>query len=215
MTRIIASVALATMLLLAGMTGAVVAQEDEEDSLFEQLTGTDTDDEVTLGARIDATNAALAGYQDRASYTASTMSAKVTGEKTNADFAEQYAQDTKATFNINNATLEDYVNQRVSVNVSEWDVIAIEHRVGDASSTVYLTASKNSGSFDNATMVNTTDRTVDHTLVLEENAAESADEELAYFVENYAADGKDIDRALITRMQAYADQITLPEEVAK
>jgi|GEM_PF-783225 hypothetical protein len=207
------SVAVAAMLLIAGMSGAVVAQTDEEDSLFEQLTGTDTDDDATFGERVDATTAALVGYQDRVAYSVSTAQAKLSGDTTDADLAEEYAEDTQSTFNANNATLEDYVNARVNVNVSDWDTIAVEHRAGDASATVYLLSENSSGDFADSRMVNTTTRTVDHTLVLEDNAAESASEELTYFTDDYAATGKDVDRPLITRMQAYVDQIVLPEGV--
>ncbi|WP_373190031.1 hypothetical protein [Halolamina sp.] len=207
------SVAVAAMLLIAGMSGAVVAQTEEEDSLFEQLTGTETDDDATLGERIDATTAALASYQDRAAYSVSTTREKLSGDVTDADLAARYAESTKSTFNQNNATLEDYVNARVNANVSDWDTIAVEHRVGEEPTIVYLLSENSSGEFADSRMVNTTNRTVDHTLVLEDNAAESADEELSYFVEDYAADKKDIDRSLITRMQAYADQIVLPEGV--
>ncbi len=211
MRRLITSGGVIALLLVASISGGVVAQTEEENSLFEQLTGDDAD-EKTLGDRVDAVTAAVDGYLERAVYTAGSAQATLNGTS-DVDRAQEYAADATEVYNAHNETIEQYTNKRVSVTVASWDTVAVEFGVGDATATRYLVSNAENGDFANSRMVNDTTREVDHTLRLDGYAAKNADKELSYFVEEYAAEDKDIDASLMTRMQAYAPNIELPEEV--
>jgi len=211
MRRVITTVGVVALLLIASISGGVAAQTDDENSLFEQLTGEDTDDK-TLGDRVDAVTAALDGYVERATYAASSAQATLDGTS-DAERAQEYATNATEVYNAHNETIESYTNKRVNVTVAEWDTIAVEFGVGDATATRYLVADEQNGVFANSQMVNDTSREVDHTLRLDGYAAKNAGEELEYFAEEYAAEDKNVDASLMTRMQAYAPSVDLPEEV--
>ncbi len=211
MRRVLTSVGVVMLLLVASISGGVVAQTEDENSLFEQLTGEDTDD-TTLGDRVDAVTATLDGYLERATYSASSVQATLNGTS-DAERAQTYATDATAVYNANNQTIEEYTNKRVTATVSEWDTIAVEFTVGEATATRYLVSEEQNGEFTHSEMVNDTTREVDRTLRLDEYAAESASEELSYFVEEYAAEDENVDASLVSRMQAYASNIDLPEGV--
>ncbi len=212
MRHALTSVGVVSLLLIASLSGGVAAQTDDgEHSLFEQLTG--EGDDKTLGDRVDAVTAAIDGYLERASYTATAAQAKLNGTS-DAERVQSYATNVTEIYNANNETLETYTNNRVNVTVSKWDTIAIEFEVGDATATRYLLSNERNGEFVDSKMVNDTTRDVDHTLRLDGYAAKSASEELSYFTNEYAADGRDIDASLLTRMQAYAPSIELPEQVS-
>lgn len=211
MRQVITSVGVVALLLIASISGGVVAKTEDENSLFEQLTGEDTGDK-TLGDRVDAVTAALDGYLEKAAYQASSAQAVFDG-KTDSERAQEYATNATEVYNANNETIENYTNKRVSVNVSEWDTIAVQFGVDDATATRYLVADNQNGNFANSKMVNDISREVDQTLRLDGYAAKSAGEELSYFVDEYAAKNRDIDASLMTRMQAYAPSINLPDKV--
>ncbi len=212
MKRQLASVAVAALLLLAAVSGGVVAQDDEEDSLFEQFTGVETSSAEDSGLLdgVGATIDTAGKYIDRTVYGVSSM----LSDRTDAERAQDYATNTTEVFNANNETLTNYTDSRVgNVTGSEWDTIAVEFQVGDATATRYLVTDYENGNFTNGAMVNDTNRTVDKTLVLEDYAAKSAADELEYFTTEYAAENRDVDLALLSRMQAHADNIDLPEGV--
>ena len=211
MQRQLASAAVAALLLLAAVSGGVVAQEEEENSLFEEFTGVETnsaDDSGWLDG-VDATIATATNWAERATYGVSSM----LSEKTDAERAQTYATNTTEVFNSHNETLATYTDSRVNVTGSEWDTIAVEFGVGDETATRYLVSDYQNGNFTDAVMVNDTNRTVDKTLVLEDYAAKKASDELEYFATEYAAEDRDVDFALLSRMQAYAGNIELPDGV--
>ncbi len=212
MKRQLASVGVAVLLLLAAASGGVVAQEDdEEDSLFEQFTGVETnsnEDSSWLDG-LGATVSAASNWGDRAMYGIESM----LSDQTDAERAQQYATNTTAVFNSHNETLVNYTNTRVGVTPGDWDTIEVQFTAGDATATRYIVAENASGNFTSAAMVNQTNRSVDKTMSIENSAAKSAPDELEYFATEYAAEDRNVDMALLSRMQAYADNIDLPEGV--
>ncbi len=211
MRRVITSVGVVALLLIASISGGVTAQTEDENSLFEQLTGEDTDDK-TLGDRVDAVTAAIDGYLERATYAASSTQATLDGTS-DAERAQGYATNATEVYNTHNETIESYTNKRVNVTVANWDTIAVEFGVGEATATRYLVADAENGNFVNSKMVNDTTRDVDHTLELDGYAAKNAGKELSYFAEEYAAVDRNVDGSLMTRLQAYAPNVDLPKEV--
>lgn len=212
MKRQLASVAVAALLLLAAASGGVVAQEDdEEDSLFKQFTGVETssDDDSGWLDGLGATTSAASNWADRAMYGVNAL----LSDQTDAERAEEYASNTTEVFNSHNDTLVNYTNARVAATPGDWDTIEVQFGAGDATATRYIVAESADGNFTSAAMVNETNRTVDKTMAIENSAAKSAPEELEYFATEYAAEDRDIDLSLMSRMQAYADNIDLPEGV--
>ncbi|WP_153952736.1 hypothetical protein [Halosegnis longus] len=206
----VAVLAVAVLLVTSGAGVATATQTQEESSLFDQLTGVEvSSSDATLGERVDAVSTVAQKFIDRAMY----EFGKLTADTSSMDRAQQYASNTSAVFETHAAALEPYVNQRVSAPVSDWDTIAVEFVVEDATATRYLLADESNGEFTNLRMVNDTTRDVDGTLTIEEFAAEDAASELDYFATEYVAENRDVDMALLSRMQAYSDSIDLPDGV--
>jgi len=170
-TKHITSVAVAALLVLAGVGAAPVTAQ--ESSVVDDLLDGEDDG---LVASIQAYGS---GLVDR-------IFAEETGET-----AAEAAQSTQDTFNGNNSTIESWVNNRTSASES-YDVLEFTFEVGDETSTVYLTSNATSDGYQNASMVDSTERTVDESCTLEGHAAQQADTELATFVENYAEPGKNV-----------------------
>lgn len=211
MKRQLASVAVAAMLLLAAFSGGVAAQEDEEDSLFEQFTGVETNSNEDSGwlDGFSAAASAAGNFYDRAMYGVESL----LSDQTDAERAQEYAANTTEVFNANNETLLNYTNARVTATPEEWDTIEVQFTAGDATATRYIVSESADGNFTAAAMVNDTNRTIDKTMRIEDSAAKSAPDELEYFAEEYAAEDRNIDLSLMSRMQAYADNIDLPDGV--
>lgn len=206
----IAVLAVAVLLVSSGAGVATATQTQEEASLFDQLTGVElSSSDATLGERVDAVSTVAEKFVDRAMYRVG----KLTASDSSMDRAQQYASNTSAVFETHAAAIEPYVNERVSASVTDWDTIAIEFVVDDATATRYLLADESSGEFTDLRMVNDTTRDVDGTLTIEEFAAEDAASELEYFATEYVAENRDVDMALLSRMQAYSGAIELPDGV--
>ncbi len=169
-TNNITSVAVAALVLVASLSGGVAAQES---SVVDDLL--DGEDDGVLAS----VQAYGSGWVDR-------IFAEDTGET-----AEEAAQNTQATFNGNNSTIQSWVNNRTTASEA-YDVLEFTFEVDGESSTVYLTSNVTSDGYRNASMVDSTDRTVDESCTLEGHAAQQADTELAAFVDHYAEPGKNV-----------------------
>ncbi|AUV84695.1 hypothetical protein C2R22_24515 (plasmid) [Salinigranum rubrum] len=213
---------IAVILVTATVSGGVVAQEDDS-SFWDDFTNDEDDgapgglscivpfDETTLSDCNDQIATSLDAQVDRATYSASTALDSGDDEESAAtDAAAAFAE----TFNDNSDTLESYANQRFTGNGSEYNVIQLDFQIGDTTQTRYLVADVSGGEFANSSVVEATDRDVDHTVVLHDFAAREASDELSRFVTEYAEDDEDIDSALEHRMASrYLGHIDAPEEV--
>jgi hypothetical protein len=178
--------------LVLGLLGLVVFSDDaaaqEEPSMLDQVTDA-TDDAFWEGIQ-----GRIAGWLNaRWNY--------ATGEQVSATEA---CGDLQATFNDHNETIQSYVNARTNAS-ADTDVLAItcvpNEDDDDASEAVFLTADVTAnGTYANASIVDSTDRTADANCVLEEDAAVNAADELATFVEEFAEPGDDLSADFRTRL---------------
>jgi len=167
----LASGAVAVMLLLAAVSGGVVAQE--EDSVVGDLLDGEDD------GLIESVQAYAGGFIDR-----------VLADETDETAAEA-AQRTQETFNGNASTIQAWVNNRTTAS-DAYDVLAFTFEVDGETATVYLTSNATADGYQNASMVDTTERTVDDSCTLQDHAGRGADSELATFVEDYAVPGENV-----------------------
>lgn len=105
--------------------------------------------------------------------------------------AADAADDVQAEYNIHTAEYEQYLNDRVTAD-SNHDVVAVTFTLDDKSDTVYWVADVNStdDSFENTSVVDSTDRTVDQTMELHGLGAENAAKELSGFHDDYVTENK-------------------------
>ncbi|MFW5911658.1 MAG: hypothetical protein ACOCQV_02860 [Halolamina sp.] len=196
--------AVALLLIVAGASApmAVSAQSDDGGVLDGFLD--DEDDGTDLSATV-------AGVVDKNVWQASQyLSLSDADEDQQA--AEQDRHDLQQAFAANNESIESYANDRFDGNASEWDVIEIAHVRDEGNATHYLVADAENGSFENARMVNETDRDVDHTLTLEEYASDAAHAELDTFVTDYVATDRNVTTGYATRLAAeYSGYVERPE----
>jgi len=174
-TNHITSVTVAALVLVASLSGGVAAQEN---SVVDDLLDGEDD------GLIASAQAYASGYLDR-------VFAEDTGET-----AAEAAQNTQETFNGNNTTIQAWVNNRTTAS-EDYDVLAFEFTVDGETSTVYLTSNATNDGYQNASMVDSTDRSVDESCTLENLAAQQADTELAAFVDDYAEPGKNVSRSYL------------------
>ncbi|MFW5956756.1 MAG: hypothetical protein ACOCQY_05070 [Halorhabdus sp.] len=201
------AVLVSALFVLATVTASPAAAQDS--SLWDDFSA-DEGTDLSLSERIDITNAEIAASLDKIGFQIEAGREDTTDEER----ATQNANDFAAEFDDQNSTLEEYANDNFDGNASEYDVIALEFQVGEETETRYIVADANNSTFSNSTVVNSTDRTADWTLTLEEYAAANADEELEYFADEYAAENRSIDKPLLTRMgKRYGTHVDLPEEV--
>lgn len=176
---LLVSLVLASALVL-GLLGIVIFSGDaaaqEEPSMLDQVTDA-TDDAFWEGLQ-----GRIAGWLNaRWNY--------VSGEQVTASEA---CGDLQTTFNENSGTIQSYVNDRTNASTGA-DVLELTCAPRDEETeTIYLTADVTNGTYTNASMVDSTDRTVDATCRLEEDAAVNAADELGTFVEQFAEPGKDL-----------------------
>lgn len=115
--------------------------------------------------------------------------------------------DLQTTFNEHNTTIQDYVNNRTDAS-SDANVLAVTCAIDDESTTRYLVADVDGDNYTNATMVDSTDRTVDETCTLEGSAAANASDELQTFVDKFASTGDDVTGQFRSRLRAqYAGKV--------
>lgn len=160
-----------TALVVVAAVGAVPAPAvaDEDDSVFDDLISDDEGD----------------GWLSTAwAYAQGTYADVV--EDPEQETASEAAQGIQDEFNAHAASLQAFGNNRTSATESA-NVLGITTEVDGESTTVYLVADVRSNSYENATIVDETDRTVDESCTLSGEAARAADTELAEFHERFVA----------------------------
>ncbi len=174
--RTFTSIAVAALLVFAAVgAGPVAAQES---SVVDDLLDGDDD------GFIASAQAYASGFLDR-------VFTEDTGET-----AAEAAQNTQETFNGNNSTIQSWVNNRTSAS-DAYDVLRFTFEVDGETATVYLTSNATADGYRNATMVDSTSRTVDESCTLESHAAQQADTELAAFVDDYAEPNNNVSRSYL------------------
>lgn len=125
----------------------------------------------------------------------------VVGDETDGT-ASTYAQDFTDSFNQNNRTIQEYANKRLDAD-TDHDVFVVYFNDRDGNNVSrYVVSNASSGSWSNARVVKTTNRTVDHWISADWYASRHADEELEHFVDEYAEPGKNVTQAYRARMLA-------------
>lgn len=200
-------VAALTVTAMVGMAMPAVAQSDSVLSDFE-----DDEDEGWLST--DTLISGVAGAADRVAYWASSASPL----RDEPDPTEQARADRAAlqdVYNSHSNSIEGYVNARFSGTHSEYNVIKITHERDGEQATQYLVADVENSSFTNSTMTNSTDRSVDQTVVLGDYASAEAGSELEQFHEEYVTAGEDVDQAYMANLASkYKGHVETPEGVA-
>jgi len=99
------------------------------------------------------------------------------------------------------------VNNRTSASES-YDTLEFTFELDGETATVYLTTDVTADGYQNASIVDTTDRTVDESCTLQGHAARKADAELATFVEDYAAQGENVTNSYLAGLAGeYSDDV--------
>lgn len=117
---------------------------------------------------------------------------------TEAD-AQRAADDVQTFVNSHNETIEQYINSRTTAS-EEFDVVAIEFRDDSGSDTRYLVADVSSGNYTNGRMVDSTERSVDETCELEDQAVANARDELDSVFETYIKSDDDVDAGKLAEL---------------
>lgn len=132
--------------------------------------------------------------------------ARLTDDGADRD-ASEAADDLQSEFNANSGTLEDWINSRSNAS-GAMNVVEFELDVDGDESTVFLVADVTDGAYENASIVDSMDRTVDDSCELEGAAARNAADELETFVDTYAEDDQDVDAGYLARLdRQYRDLV--------
>lgn len=177
----VATIGLSLALVLALVAATPAAAQSEDDGLGDAL----------LGAAVDVVEDPTEAAASFAAWGEGIV-ANVGGSIGDPDrTAGECADDLQAEINDHNATYEQYVNDRLSASTDR-DVLRIDCQVEQddetTTETVYVVANVTDDGYTNARAVETTERVVDHRIVLTGIAAEDAPDDLATFREKYAAE---------------------------
>jgi hypothetical protein len=191
-TLLLASLLLAGV-AFGGLTVVITAEPaaghagHEDPSMLDQLSEADSD-------------AIFAGLAGRISGAINARLAWLSGDETTSSDA---CGNLQAEFNSHNTTITDWANARTNATTG-LDTLAITCDTSDETATVYLTAEVDttSGNYTNAQVVDATDREPDAECRLEEDSADNAADELATFVEEFAAPGEDVTESFTQRLAA-------------
>lgn len=195
--RKLATLAIATLVLSAMVGGIATAQTTDESSPVDDLlTVEENDAGVTASAKrgVSSTLSFLDGLEKRISYGA--MSRVGFGDDWTASEKAQTLQDR---FNSHNASYESYVNNRTNASTS-YDVIRVTILKDGENATVYLTADVKNDSYTNATMVDSTNRNVDHYVTMCGLAAKDAPKEMKQFRTTFVENDKDLNRGYVIKL---------------
>lgn len=109
--------------------------------------------------------------------------------------AADAASDFQTTYNDNAATLQAWINARTTAS-TDADTLEVAVELDGTSETVYVLGDVNAttGDYENARVVETTDRDPDGSCTLSANAARNLDNETETFVDEFAAPGDDLTR---------------------
>ncbi|MFC4553542.1 MULTISPECIES: hypothetical protein [Halorussus] len=100
--------------------------------------------------------------------------------------AIEYANDFQSEFNSNNKSIESYASERLNPTTG-YDTFAVYfHDKSGANVTRYVVADVSNGSWSNARVVASTNRSVDHWISADWYASKHTADELDTFVEEYA-----------------------------
>lgn len=118
---------------------------------------------------------------------------------------EESADETAEIFNDNSGTLVDYANDRLdsSRDKTDFDVIRIDfEKEDDPDATRYIVATVNetADEYENASMVASTDRSVDEWVEIRDQAVNQVPDELDRFVDTFVEDDEPVDRAYAARL---------------
>jgi len=204
------SIVLATLLLAAAVSMPAAAQTSPSDSAVDDLfTDADGDSvspwddpEAFLSSLVSWTTGASDGLTKRISYEAD----RLTGGDTN-DLATE-RNETIATLNDNAEAIGAYLTNHTSLDETQVHAVRLADESDDEQSTFYIEAVYNetSGRYDDvtATVGQPANTTVDHQHRFTGQLAANLNEEVEYFVENYAATGESVrgEGQYISRMAA-------------
>lgn len=190
---------LIALLLAATLVGAAVAP----------ATASHAADEG--GGLSDALSADDGGYLSAAANWASGFTSRVSHAISGPEHTATESRDAMVeAFNEHNDSLVSYANDR---GIHEEEVARVDCTLEGETATAYIVADYNStaGQYDSAQAVTSTDRSVDHDIVLSSNACDNAADEIETFHEEFAATGDDVSAAYLSRVGGeYGDNIQQP-----
>lgn len=202
-TRQFASIALAFMLVLSAVPMGAAAQQSDSGPLGV------FDDTAEDASRMQQAGAAATAALDRVEYYLASQLPDavpfVDGNST--EDVDTHAQEITDEVNQHNASIETYINTHVSdsVNKTDYDVVRLDLEDADGNErTIYAVSTVNS-STDNVSemqVVNSTNRTVDYTLVLSDFASQEFSEDLQWARENYVSEDRAPDGRIRGRFTA-------------
>lgn len=183
----------AVLLVSAAIAAPPVAAQSDDAGVVEELFGS------SAGSVVEQVTSDPIGF-------AETISAAAGGwASSNSPFSgadrtpSECASDIKTEINDNSATYETYINDRVNASTDR-DVVRVECTLETrdglstdvVTETIYLTADVNTSddSYENISAVDTTDRTVDHTVTLSGAATTDGPDDLVEFREEYAEENE-------------------------
>lgn len=180
---------LAALVVLAGTVPVAAQADGESEGVLGDLLA-DGDDEIGL---VDAVLAFAAGVRARVSDLLDGVG--------NEWSAEDAADDVAAFYNDHNASFEAWANDRATATTDD-DVLELTFVGPDDRETRYLVADVNATADEwaNSSVVESTDREVDHWLRLCGPAARNAPDELNEFHDEFVEDGDDVSEGYTRRL---------------
>lgn len=199
--------AIMVVLLVTGVTlvgTTPVAADHTSNSGFGEII--DEDDSSTMSQAADGVGAILAGIdgaRQRASFFSRQYVPLIDVETSSAT---EEADAVASYYNSHNATLEAYTNERTDLEKNH--TIEMTWHLNGETETRYLLADQSNGSLTTSRVVNSSERTPTHTLEMCGYAADQSEEELRYFVTEYAEPNKDVDNSYRARLKGkYNDDV--------
>jgi len=200
--------ALAALLVLATVGAAPLAVADHQESdaagVFDGVVSVDEDQSADNSSMMDSVRRAASRIAGAASGTLARLTDRGTDQT-----ASEAADSAQSEFNANNQTIQSYINTRATASEGA-DVLKLTFEIDDEEATRYVVADVNGtdNSYENASMVNETDREVDESCTLEDQAADNAGDELGTFVEEFASEDEDMSASYQGRMASqYAGEV--------
>lgn len=191
---ILLSVLLVTSLVGAAAAPAAASHDGGDDEgIFEQMT---PDDDGYVSAAISYGS----GYLGRVSYW-------VSGPENSAEESRDAMMEA---FNTRNESFLSYANDR---GLHQGEVVQVDCELEDETATAYLVADYNATSdeYETARFVRSTNRTVDHEVVLKKGACDNAAEEIEGFHDEFVAEDRNITTSYVSKMAGkYSSSIEEP-----
>lgn len=189
---------LAVLLLVASIAMVPVSAQDSTSEAESVLNSVITDENAST---LDTVLGTATGIYQRAQ--------NIFAARSDEQSPAEHAADLQRTFNQNNKTIQAFVNKRSNASTSA-DVLKITLTEEDEdSATLYLVADVNGSNYENATVVDSTGRTVDESCTLEDSATRNADSELETFVTTFADPAENVSTKYKSSIAAeYSGQIS-------